>query len=74
MKTEIPMFVCYRQFQSAIEDLMEALKLAPSNRELQRLLVRLKEECRDQSKFPAALQPCDSDTSLDGRTKNETAL
>ncbi|WAR04677.1 TANC2-like protein [Mya arenaria] len=62
------------QFSSAIEDLMEALKLAPSNRELQRLLVRLKEECRDQSKFPGPLQHGDSDTHLDARASNETAL
>ncbi|GFN90321.1 protein tanc2-like [Plakobranchus ocellatus] len=37
-----------RQFASAQQDLLEALRLAPKNRELQRLLTRVKEECREQ--------------------------
>ncbi|XP_070403086.1 protein TANC2 isoform X3 [Nothobranchius furzeri] len=34
-----------RQFHAALEDLMEASRLCPSNREIQRLLSRVKEEC-----------------------------
>ena len=37
-----------RQFTSAVHDLVEALKLAPDNRELKRLLARVREECREQ--------------------------
>ena len=40
-----------RQFNSALQDLMEALRLAPENRELRRLLNRVKEECREQAKL-----------------------
>lgn len=35
-----------RQFHAALEDLIEASNLCPSNREIQRLLSRVKEECR----------------------------
>ncbi|XP_042361228.1 LOW QUALITY PROTEIN: protein TANC2-like [Plectropomus leopardus] len=35
-----------RQFHAALEDLIEASSLCPSNREIQRLLSRVKEECR----------------------------
>ncbi|XP_068434760.1 protein TANC2 isoform X2 [Clinocottus analis] len=35
-----------RQFHAALEDLIEAGRLCPSNREIQRLLTRVKEECR----------------------------
>uniref|UniRef100_A0A3P8TYL1 Tetratricopeptide repeat, ankyrin repeat and coiled-coil containing 2 n=1 Tax=Amphiprion percula TaxID=161767 RepID=A0A3P8TYL1_AMPPE len=35
-----------RQFHAALEDLTEASRLCPSNREIQRLLARVKEECR----------------------------
>ena len=38
----------------AVEDLMEALKLAPDNREVRRLLVRVKEECRDQARHESS--------------------
>ncbi|XP_035828522.1 uncharacterized protein LOC101850208 [Aplysia californica] len=37
-----------RQYSAAEQDLLEALRLAPKNRELQRLLTRVKEECREQ--------------------------
>ncbi|CAL1529136.1 unnamed protein product [Lymnaea stagnalis] len=37
-----------RQYASAQQDIMEALRLAPKNRELQRLLTRVKEECKEQ--------------------------
>ncbi|XP_030077274.1 protein TANC2 [Microcaecilia unicolor] len=35
-----------RQFSAALEDLNEAIKLCPNNREIQRLLLRVEEECR----------------------------
>ncbi|XP_074653753.1 protein TANC2-like [Tubulanus polymorphus] len=41
-------------YDAALEDLMEAMKIQPSNRELRRLLVRVKEECRHQGKNGAA--------------------
>ncbi|XP_059142219.1 protein TANC2-like isoform X2 [Physella acuta] len=37
-----------KQFSSAQQDILEALRLAPKNRELQRLLSRVKEECKEQ--------------------------
>ncbi|CAG5131025.1 unnamed protein product [Candidula unifasciata] len=37
-----------RQYAAAQQDLVEALQLAPKNRELQRLLTRVKEECWEQ--------------------------
>ena len=43
-----------RQFTSALMDLQEALKLAPNNRELKRLLVRVQEECMEQAKLENA--------------------
>lgn len=36
----------FRLFHAALEDLIEASRLCPSNREIQRLLSRVKEECR----------------------------
>ena len=45
------MFFLSRQFNAALQDLMEALKLAPNNRELRRLLVRVKDECKEQSQL-----------------------
>ena len=38
-----------RQFTSALHDLQEAVKLAPDNKELQRLVQRLEEECEEKS-------------------------
>ncbi|KAM4692362.1 protein TANC2 isoform 3-T3 [Rhinophrynus dorsalis] len=35
-----------RQFSAALEDLNEAIQLCPNNREIQRLLMRVEEECR----------------------------
>ncbi|XP_036423261.1 protein TANC2 isoform X1 [Colossoma macropomum] len=35
-----------RQFHAALEDLSEAMRLCPNNREIQRLLQRVEEECR----------------------------
>lgn len=57
-------------FTSAIEDMKEALKLAPTNRELQRLLIRLRDECKEQSK----LEGEEADTDEENRRSNETAL
>ncbi|BFZ22422.1 hypothetical protein BsWGS_25461 [Bradybaena similaris] len=37
-----------RQYAAAQQDLMEALRLAPQNREVHRLLTRIKEECQAQ--------------------------
>ncbi|XP_030649404.1 LOW QUALITY PROTEIN: protein TANC2 [Chanos chanos] len=38
-----------RQFHTALEDLNEAIRLCPNNREIQRLLQRVEEECRQVS-------------------------
>ncbi|XP_029340082.1 protein TANC2 isoform X5 [Mus caroli] len=52
-----------RQFAAALEDLKEAIKLCPNNREIQRLLMRVEEECRQmqqqqqQQPPPAPQQP-----------------
>ncbi|XP_074552023.1 protein TANC2-like isoform X2 [Halichoeres trimaculatus] len=39
-----------RLFHAALEDLIEASRLSPSNREIQRLLSRVKEECRQAAR------------------------
>ncbi|XP_045345348.1 protein TANC2 isoform X6 [Leopardus geoffroyi] len=41
-----------RQFAAALEDLNEAIKLCPNNREIQRLLLRVEEECRQMQPPP----------------------
>ncbi|CAL1588685.1 unnamed protein product [Knipowitschia caucasica] len=48
-----------RQYHAALEDLLEASRLCPSNREIQRLLSRVKEECRQaaQQQDPSAAPP-----------------
>ncbi|XP_066118768.1 protein TANC2 isoform X5 [Saccopteryx bilineata] len=48
-----------RQFAAALEDLNEAIKLCPNNREIQRLLMRVEEECRQtqQQQQPPPLPP-----------------
>ncbi|CAK6438091.1 unnamed protein product [Pipistrellus nathusii] len=50
-----------RQFAAALEDLNEAIKLCPNNREIQRLLMRVEEECRQmqqqQQQPPPPPQP-----------------
>ena len=40
----------FRQYGPALQDLLEAVKLAPNNREVRRLLVRVKEECKEETK------------------------
>ncbi|XP_009079424.1 PREDICTED: protein TANC2-like, partial [Acanthisitta chloris] len=44
-----------RQFSAALEDLNEAIKLCPNNREIQRLLLRVEEECRQVQQPPPPL-------------------
>jgi len=39
-----------KQYQSALVDLLEALKLSPNNHELKRLLIRLKEEAKQEAR------------------------
>nr|XP_019960020.1 PREDICTED: protein TANC2-like isoform X2 [Paralichthys olivaceus] len=46
-----------RQFHAALEDLIEASHLCPSNREIQRLLSRVKEECRQDSQQQESPHP-----------------
>ncbi|XP_030630078.1 protein TANC2 [Chanos chanos] len=47
-----------RQFAEALEDLKEAIKLCPSNREIQRLLQRVEEECKQVTQSgEAELEP-----------------
>ncbi|XP_061604448.1 protein TANC2 isoform X2 [Phyllopteryx taeniolatus] len=54
-----------RQFHAALEDLLEASRLCPSNREIQRLLSRVKEECRQQAPK--------QDSSAQGNVSNDDA-
>lgn len=44
-----------KHYQAAVVDLLEALKLSPGNVELKRLLVRVKEECRQQERCVPSL-------------------
>ncbi|XP_019658167.2 protein TANC2 isoform X7 [Ailuropoda melanoleuca] len=46
-----------RQFAAALEDLNEAIKLCPNNREIQRLVLRVEEECRQMQPPPPPPQP-----------------
>lgn len=62
-----------RQGDSALEDLKEALKLAPNNRELQRLLMRVRDECREQARYENIQGSQQSLTEHD-RRREETAL
>ncbi|XP_059003230.1 protein TANC2 isoform X9 [Mustela lutreola] len=50
-----------RQFAAALEDLNEAIKLCPNNREIQRLLLRVEEECR-QGQPPPQQPPLPEET------------
>lgn len=59
---------CFRMYASAMEDLKEALKLAPTNRELQRLLVRVRDECQEQARFDGGQE------TDENKRSNETAL
>ncbi|XP_060058512.1 protein TANC2 isoform X2 [Erinaceus europaeus] len=46
-----------RQFAAALEDLNEAIRLCPNNREIQRLLLRVEEECKQVQPPPPQPQP-----------------
>ncbi|XP_057716881.1 protein TANC2 [Corythoichthys intestinalis] len=50
-----------RQFHAALEDLLEASRLCPSNREIQRLLSRVKEECRQHIQHQDSSAPSHHD-------------
>uniref|UniRef100_A0A8B9GU32 Tetratricopeptide repeat, ankyrin repeat and coiled-coil containing 2a n=1 Tax=Astyanax mexicanus TaxID=7994 RepID=A0A8B9GU32_ASTMX len=50
-----------RQFHAALEDLSEAIRLCPNNREIQRLLQRVEEECQPPMAPPPPLEPRLSD-------------
>ncbi|XP_061182940.1 protein TANC2-like isoform X2 [Saccostrea echinata] len=63
-----------RQFSSAVEDLKEALKLAPNNRELQRLLTRVRDECTEQARYENTHGSRSSLMDQGERRAEETAL
>ncbi|KAJ8307276.1 hypothetical protein KUTeg_015360 [Tegillarca granosa] len=65
-----------RQYASALEDLKEALKLAPNNRELQRLLMRVRDECQEQVRYQHSRGSSRSlaDVNQQDRRAEETAL
>ncbi|XP_071101400.1 protein TANC1-like isoform X2 [Haliotis cracherodii] len=73
-----------RQYASAQQDLMEALRLSPNNRELRRLLMRVKDECKEQARFDGGQLPVgemdrisedeDDTISVTDRQPEETAL
>ncbi|XP_041121157.1 protein TANC2-like isoform X2 [Polyodon spathula] len=46
-----------RQFPAALEDLNEAMKQSPNNREIQRLLQRVEEECRQMTEQEQEPEP-----------------
>uniref|UniRef100_A0A668A8B9 Tetratricopeptide repeat, ankyrin repeat and coiled-coil containing 2 n=1 Tax=Myripristis murdjan TaxID=586833 RepID=A0A668A8B9_9TELE len=46
-----------RQFPEALEDLNEAIKQCPNNREIQRLLQRVEEECQESLSLSMPLPP-----------------
>ncbi|XP_069094099.1 protein TANC2 isoform X1 [Pleurodeles waltl] len=57
-----------RQFAAALEDLNEAIKLCPNNREIQRLLMRVEDECRQiqqQQELPDEPEPEAQNEDLD---------
>ncbi|CAM9379012.1 unnamed protein product [Lampetra planeri] len=45
-----------RQFMAALEDLHEAVRLCPENREIRRLLARVEDECQQQLLLPQSQQ------------------
>ncbi|XP_013066522.2 uncharacterized protein LOC106054975 isoform X1 [Biomphalaria glabrata] len=76
-----------RHYSAAQQDLMEALRLAPKNKELHRLLTKMKEECLEQqaryeSNMSAGGARLDMDRisededslAIDGQYVDETAL
>ncbi|XP_069119870.1 protein TANC2-like isoform X1 [Argopecten irradians] len=69
-----------RQCNAALEDLKEATRLAPNNRELQRLLMRVRDECREQARYEGTGGSGSRQSLTDmgvlgtGRRHEETAL
>ncbi|XP_053452881.1 protein TANC1 isoform X3 [Nycticebus coucang] len=64
-----------RQFAAALADLQEAVKLCPTNQEIQRLLARVEEECKQLQRSQQQKQQCppsapanDSDNEEDAPT------
>uniref|UniRef100_A0A8C5SGD0 Tetratricopeptide repeat, ankyrin repeat and coiled-coil containing 1 n=1 Tax=Laticauda laticaudata TaxID=8630 RepID=A0A8C5SGD0_LATLA len=47
-----------RQFQAALTDLREAIKLCPGNQEIKRLLARVEEECKQLQRTQQQKQQC----------------
>ncbi|XP_014829350.1 PREDICTED: protein TANC2-like isoform X1 [Poecilia mexicana] len=66
-----------RQFHAALEDLIEASCLCPSNREIHRLLSRVKEECRQvsqQQESPSAYQHQMAMSTSEARCRGSNCL
>lgn len=51
-------FFSFRQFQAALTDLWEAIKLCPGNQEIKRLLTRVEEECKQLQRTQQQKQQC----------------
>ncbi|KAH9514291.1 Protein tanc2, partial [Bulinus truncatus] len=64
-----------RQYSAAQQDIIEALRLSPKNKELQRLLLKLKEECREQLvRYESGLAGGGSGASMDRLSEDEDSL
>ena len=64
-----------QQYSSAQTDLMEALRLAPNNREVRRLLTRIKEECTQQvSRYESGLPSLEMDRISEDEDDSSLAL
>ncbi|XP_075879844.1 protein TANC2-like isoform X2 [Nelusetta ayraudi] len=70
-----------RQFHAALEDLIEASRLCPSNREIQRLLARVKDECRQVAQhqeeplpLPLSHLPYQQNASREARSRDPGGL
>ncbi|XP_076455894.1 uncharacterized protein LOC143290385 isoform X2 [Babylonia areolata] len=64
-----------KQYSSAQTDLMEALRLAPNNREVRRLLTRIKEECTQQvSRYESGLPSHEMDRISEDEDDSSLAL
>ena len=63
------------QSASALDDVKEATRLAPNNRDNQRLLTKIRDECRDQARFEGESQGGSRQSLTDlQRKREETAL
>uniref|UniRef100_A0A8D2JBZ0 Tetratricopeptide repeat, ankyrin repeat and coiled-coil containing 1 n=1 Tax=Varanus komodoensis TaxID=61221 RepID=A0A8D2JBZ0_VARKO len=71
-----------RQFNAALCDLREAIKLCPGNQEIKRLLARVEEECKQLQRTQQQKQPCpqpapqsnDSDNERDALVQDHFSL